>query len=113
GRRLPNAGLLHHSDRGVQYASNAYQELLAKHQMVCSMNRRANCWDNAVAESFFATLKNDLVHLTRFKTRRDARRAVFHFIESFYNYRRRHSSLGYVSPVEFEKQFARAAKKTA
>jgi putative transposase len=105
GRRAPNAGLLHHSDRGSQYASGDYQDALDDLGVVCSMSRKANCWDNAVAESFFATLKTELVYTRRFATRAEAREAIFDFIEVFYNRRRRHSSLGYVSPVEFEMKF--------
>ena len=105
GRRLPNAGLLHHSDRGSQYASGDYQQALTDLGVVCSMSRKANCWDNSVAESFFATLKTELIYTRRFATRADAREAIFDFIETFYNRRRRHSTLGYVSPVDFEMQF--------
>jgi transposase InsO family protein len=101
--RRPLPGLVHHSDRGTQYASADYQQALAQHGLVCSMSRTGDCWDNAVAESFFATLKTELVYETDFVTRAQARSAVFDFIESFYNRRRRHSFLGYVSPVEFEK----------
>jgi putative transposase len=114
GRRLPAPGLVHHSDRGVQYASLDYQGLLRETKMICSMNRRANCWDNAVAESFFATLKTELVHGTRFRTRDEAQCEVGSYIESYYNHRRRHSTLGYVSPMEFEKKFEqRKVKKVA
>lgn len=105
GRRLPNVGLVHHSDRGSQYASGDYQDALAEAGVVCSMSRKGNCWDNAVAESFFATLKTELVYLRRFATRAEAREAIFEFIESFYNRERRHSTLGYLSPVEFERKF--------
>jgi putative transposase len=107
GRRVPNAGLVHHSDRGSQYASNDYQTALDALGVVCSMSRKGNCWDNAVAESFFATLKTELVYQRRFATRREAREAIFDFIEVFYNRERRHSSLGYVSPVEYEMKFDR------
>jgi transposase InsO family protein len=102
GRRAPNVGLVHHSDRGSQYASGDYQDALADLGVVCSMSRKGNCWDNAVAESFFATLKTELVHTRRFATRAEAREAIFDFIESFYNRRRRHSTLGYLSPIDFE-----------
>lgn len=101
--RRPPRGLLHHSDRGSQYASHEYQALLAEHGIVCSMSRRANCWDNAVAESFFASLKMELVYRSRWRTKQEARSAVFEYIELFYNRQRRHSALGYLSPVEFEK----------
>lgn len=105
GRRGPDAGLLHHSDRGSQYASGDYQDALRQLGVVCSMSRKGDCWDNAVAESFFATLKTELVYLRRFATRAEARAAIFDFIESFYNRRRRHSALGYLSPMEFEMKF--------
>ena len=113
GRRVPNAGLLHHSDRGSQYASADYQLALDELGVTCSMSRKGNCWDNAVAESFFATLKTELVYLTKFKTREEAKRAIFDFIESFYNHRRRHSTLGYLSPVQFENQFDQEMRKAA
>ena len=102
-RRLPGAGLVAHSDRGSQYASEHYQRLLAGHGITCSMSRRANCWDNAPMESFFATLKKELVHDEDYATREEARASLFEFIEVFYNRVRRHSSLGYRSPVEYER----------
>lgn len=105
GRRVPNVGLVHHSDRGSQYASGDYQDALAQLGVVCSMSRKGNCWDNAVAESFFSTLKTELIYLRRFATRAEARDAIFDFIETFYNHERRHSTLGYLSPVEFERKF--------
>ena len=94
--------VLHHSDRGSQYASEDYRQALARHGFVISMSRKGNCWDNAVAESFFATLKTEMVHQRHFATRVEARTAIFEYIEIFYNRRRRHSSLGYLSPAEFE-----------
>jgi putative transposase len=101
-RRLPDEGLLAHSDRGSQYASEHYQRLLAKHGITCSMSRRADCWDNAPMESFFASLKKELVRDADFATRAEARAAIVEYIEVFYNNQRRHSSLGYVSPAEYE-----------
>lgn len=101
-RRLPGEGLLSHSDRGSQYASEHYQRLLARHGIRCSMSRKADCWDNAPMESFFASLKKELVHDADFATRSEARAAIFEYIEVFYNNQRRHSSLGYVSPAEYE-----------
>jgi putative transposase len=101
-RRLPDEGLLAHSDRGSQYASDHYQRLLARHGITCSMSRKADCWDNAPMESFFASLKKELVHGADFATRAEARAAVVEYIEVFYNNQRRHSSLGYVSPAEYE-----------
>ena len=102
-RRLPGEGLLAHSDRGSQYASEHYQLLLARQGITCSMSRRADCWDNAPMESFFASLKKELVHDADFATRAQARAAVVEYIEVFYNTQRRHSSLGYVSPAEYER----------
>jgi transposase InsO family protein len=107
--RRPAAGLIHHSDRGVQYASGAHRALLAAHGMTASMSRRGNCWDNAVAESFFATLERELIARHRWPTREAARRAIFRYIETWYNPHRRHSTLGYVSPAEYERQLAAAA----
>jgi putative transposase len=101
-RRLPSEGLLSHSDRGSQYASEHYQLLLARHGITCSMSRKADCWDNAPMESFFASLKKELVHGADFGTRAEARAEIFEYIEVFYNNQRRHSSLGYVSPAEYE-----------
>lgn len=98
--------VLHHSDRGVQYTSREYQALLARHQIECSMSRRGDCWDNAVAESFFATLEKELIQDSRFRTRREARSAIFEFIEIWYNRQRRHSSLGYCTPAEYEDRLA-------
>jgi transposase InsO family protein len=101
-RRRPGPGLLHHSDRGVQYASDAYQELLQENRIEVSMSGKGDCWDNAVMESFWATLKTELVHHEHYATREQARRSIFEYIEVFYNRKRLHSSLGYVSPETFE-----------
>jgi transposase InsO family protein len=98
------AGLVHHSDRGSQYACDLYRGLLAEHRITCSMSRPGNCYDNAVAESFFGSFKTELVHRTRYATRAAARASVFEWIECWYNRRRRHSSLGYLSPEAFEAQ---------
>jgi putative transposase len=100
--RQPSSGMLHHSDRGSQYASQEYQQLLAHHGILSSMSGTGNCWDNAVAESFFATLKLELVYQTQWRTRAEARSAVFEYLELFYNRQRRHSALGYLCPNEFE-----------
>ena len=100
--RQPPHGLLHHSDRGSQYASEDYQQLLEARGIQCSMSRKGNCWDNAVAESFFSSLKMERVYEADFATHEQARAAIFAYIEVFYNRKRRHSSLGYVSPVDFE-----------
>lgn len=101
-RRLPESGLLAHSDRGSQYASAHYQFLLGKHGIDCSMSGVGQCWDNAPMESFFATLKKELVHHEDYQTRAQARLSIFEYIETFYNSKRRHSSLGYLSPAEYE-----------
>jgi len=100
--RQPSEGLLHHSDRGVQYASDDYQQLLARHGICVSMSGKGDCWDNAVMESFWATLKTELVHQQRYQTRQQAKASIFEYIEVFYNRKRLHSSLGYVSPESFE-----------
>jgi len=100
-RRRPEPGLIHHSDRGSQYASEAFQDKLTEYAMICSMSRKANCWDNAPAESFFNSLKNERVHGTRYTNREEAIAALFDYIEVFYNRSRRHSTLGYNSPVQF------------
>lgn len=105
--RQPKPGLLHHSDRGVQYAGADYQKQLRKSGIVCSMSRKGDCWDNAVAESFFSTLKSELVHRVNYVSRSQAKASVFEYIETFYNPRRRHSALGYLSPVEHERAAAR------
>ncbi len=104
--RKPGPGLIHHSDRGVQYACEEYQRLLADAEIVPSMSRKANCWDNAVVESFFSTLKHELVHRCTFASHAEARSAIFEYVEGFYNRRRRHSTLGYVSPAEYERRSA-------
>jgi len=106
--RRPGPGLIHHSDRGSQYASQEYQTLLTNHQLRCSMSRAGNCYDNAPAESFFGTLKTELIHHRRYETRAEARTDIFEFIELFYNRYRRHSALAYQSPMMFE-QLALAA----
>jgi putative transposase len=100
-RRRPKAGLIHHSDRGSQYASQVFQGKLTDYGMVCSMSRKGNCWDNAPTESFFNSLKNERVFGTRYVTRDEARADLFDYIEVFYNRSRRHSTLGYKSPVQF------------
>ncbi|MDX2471989.1 MAG: IS3 family transposase [SAR324 cluster bacterium] len=100
--RQPSNQVLFHSDRGVQYASDAFQKDLKDNNLLCSMSRKGNCWDNAVVESFFKSLKQEWLHQMRFKTRQDARGRVFDYIECFYNPKRLHSTLGYLSPVEFE-----------
>ena len=102
--RRPAPGLLHHSDRGAQYVASAYQAQLAAHALVPSLSRRGECWDNAVAESFFATLELELIAHHRWATRAEAQRAIFRYLATWYNPRRRHSTLGYLSPAEYERR---------
>ena len=101
-RRRPPAGLIHHSDRGSQYASEEYQEILEEHGLIASMSGKGNCYDNAAKESFFHTLKTELVHDENYRTRDEGRLSIFEYIECFYNRKRRHSSLDYESPSDFE-----------
>jgi len=101
-RQKPFEGMIHHSDRGRQYATYAYQKLLSQYGMVSSMSRKGNCYDNAYAESFFATLKRELVHGKRYQSRGEARLSIFEYIQVFYNRIRKHSSLGYRSPEQYE-----------
>ncbi len=110
-RRKPEPNLVFHSDRGSQYCSKAFQQLLKKNQIKSSMSRKGDCWDNSVAESFFASLKNERVYDSTYLTRDEARSDIIDYIEMFYNNYRRHSFLGYLCPVEFEKQmqFKKAA----
>ena len=108
-QRHPAPGLVHHSDRGVQYACTAYRELLAGHGLEASMSRRGDCWDNAVAESFFATLERELIDRWDWRTRAEAATALFDYIATWYNTRRRHSTLDYQSPAAYERQLATAA----
>ena len=102
-KRVPGDGLVAHSDRGSQYASDHYQRVLGRHGIACSMSRVAQCWDNAPVESFFASLKRELVHDEQYTTREQAKASIFEYVEVFYNRVRRHSSLGFLSPVEFER----------
>ena len=104
-RRKPGSGLMHHSDRGSQYASHAFQARLKAYGMVCSMSRKGNCWDNAPSESFFNSLKNERVHGTRYRTKAEAIADLFDYIEPFYNRKRLHSTLGYASPQKFLAQW--------
>jgi putative transposase len=110
-KRQPAAGLIHHSDRGSQYASGDYQKLLRQHEVACSMSRAGDCYDNSVVESFFATLKKERLHRRHFATRTEAYDAIASYIDGFYNPVRRHSVPGYVSPLQYEntESFAQAA----
>lgn len=105
-QRQPQVGLLHHSDRGNQYAAHDYQALLAQHPITVSMSRKGNCYDNAVMESFFRTLKAECVHLHAFQSRSHARAVIFEFLEVYYNRQRLHSTLGYCTPAAFEAAFS-------
>ena len=102
--RSPEPGLIHHSDRGVQYASGSYQQILKDLDIICSMSRKGNCWDNAMMESFFGSVKTECVYLKNYTTREQAKQDLFKYIEIFYNRKRRHASLGYISPEEFERR---------
>ena len=97
-------GLVHHTDQGRQYAAGSYRQWLGEHGIEASMSRKGDCFDNACAESFISTLKNELVHHVQFKTREEARTAIFEYIEVFYNRQRLHQTLGYLSPAEFERR---------
>ena len=102
-RRSPPKGLICHTDRGSQYAGNDFKAILAQNEFVGSMSRKGDCWDNAVAESFFHTLKVELVHRHKFRTREEAKRKIFEYVEAYYNRKRAHSTLGNLSPFEFER----------
>ncbi len=110
-RRSPDKGLVFHSDRGSQYAANDFKALLARHEFVGSMSKKGDCWDNAVAESFFHTLKVELVHRMKFKTREEAKIKIFEYVELYYNRKRTHSTLKFLSPFEYERQ-ATLSKQT-
>lgn len=101
-KRKPNKGLIFHSDRGSQYASNSFQKLLKNYKIVSSMSRKGNCWDNAVAENFFKIIKSELIYHCNYNTRAEARSDIFEYIETFYNSKRLHSKLKYMSPMQFE-----------
>ena len=107
-KRDPDAGLIFHSDRGTQYASYAFRDLMEQYGFVQSMSSSGNCYDNAIMESFFHTLKTELIYFEKYQTRREAQGSVFEYIEVFYNRVRKHSSLNYCSPVEFEKRASEA-----
>lgn len=108
--RRPERGLLHHSDRGSQYASGEYRNLLDDHGMIASMSRVGDCWDNAVVESFFATLKTELAADSKWQTREEAKRSIVDYIEGWYNRKRRHQTLGYLTPAEYENEVLKRAK---
>lgn len=112
-QRRPSAGLMHHSDRGSQYASCDFRQLLDDHEIVCSMSRRGNCYDNAPTESFFGKLKAEWVHGQHYHTHAEAKQHIFQYIELFYNRQRKHAALGYVSPVVFEELHQSQTSKQA
>ena len=103
-RHFPR-GVLFHSDRGSQYCSDDYQKMLKNYGLICSMSRKGNCWDNSVAESFFNSLKTELVYNEEYKTRKDAKQSIFYYIEVYYNQLRRHSAIGLIPPMRFENQY--------
>jgi transposase InsO family protein len=103
----PSPGLIHHSDRGSQYASKDYRAKLEEYNMICSMSRKGNCYDNACIESYHSVLKRELVYLTKFKTKQEAKQCIYRYLEFFYNRKRIHSYLGYLSPERFEQQYYR------
>lgn len=107
-KQPPTEGLIHHSDRGSQYASHDYRALLKEYNIIGSMSRKGNCYDNACIESFHSIIKKELIFHENYKTREEAKMSIFDYIETFYNYKRIHSTIGYVSPVAFEKQYKRA-----
>ncbi len=108
-KRRPSKGLIHHTDRGAQYACKDYQDAMKNYGAVCSMSRKGDCWDNAVAESLFARLKCELTHWERYPSRQHAMTSISEYLEEFFNRTRRHSTLGYLSPVEFELAFQTAS----
>jgi transposase InsO family protein len=110
-RRKPMPELMHHSDRGSQYASHAFQEKLAEYGMLCSMSRKGNCWDNAPTESWFNSFKNERIFGERFASRKAMKATAFEYIEVFYNRTRLHSTLGYTSPVQFLKDWSEAQQE--
>lgn len=111
--RNPDAGVIHHSDRGVQYACGDFQKLLKDNKALCSMSRKGNCWDNACVESFFGSLKNEWVKGKIYKTFDDAKKDIFNYVEMFYNRKRRHKTLGYVSPVVYEEMYEMKQNRAA
>jgi len=104
-RHKPPKGIIHHSDRGVQYCSRDYQAVLKKYGMICSMSRKGNCYDNACAETFFSTIKCEMLYHKRYMTREQARQDIFWYIEVFYNRKRRHQALGYITPAAFKQRY--------
>ena len=112
-QRRPEAGLLHHSDHGSQYASDPFQELLEDNKITCSMSRKGDCWDNACMESFFGSLKTEWLGDKKYKTREQAKNDIFNYIEMFYNRKRRHAALGYLSPAAYEELYEMKQEQAA
>jgi putative transposase len=108
-KRRPLKGLMLHSDRDSQYASGLYQQTIKENGFICSMSRKRNCWDNAPSENFFHTLKKELVHHRRYQTREEAKQDIFEYIEVFYNQQRRHSTIDYKAPLQFEAERSNVA----
>ncbi len=111
--RAPDPGLMHHSDRGVQYTAEAFTKLMGQHEIVCSMSRKGNCWDNACTESFFGSLKTEWLGDKRYATRQEVHQDVFKYIEVFYNRKRRHASLDYLSPAAYEERYETTGNQVA
>lgn len=112
-RKQPKEGVLHHSDRGSQYASKEYQDRLKEYKMEGSMSRKGNCYDNACIESFHSIIKKELIYLEKFKTREEAKKRIYEYIEIFYNRKRIHSSIGYFSPIQYERMYYNSTKNAA
>lgn len=112
-RQRPKPGLIHHSDRGVQYCSKEYQSYLKKNNIICSMSRKGNCYDNACAETFFSTIKCEMLYLKRYASRQEAHKDIFWYIEVFYNRKRRHQALGYLTPQRFKEIYYKCLESTA
>ena len=109
----PQEGLIHHSDRGSQYAANDYQEMLRNYEVTTSMSRKGNCYDNACIESFHSIIKKELIFHEKYRTREQAKRSIFNYIMTFYNYKRIHSAINYMSPLQYEKMYLQRLKSTA
>jgi len=108
----PQEGLIHHSDRGSQYAATDYQAILGKYNITTSMSRKGNCYDNACIESFHSIIKKELIFHEKYQTREQAKRSIFAYIMTFYNYKRIHSSIRYMSPLQYEKRYIQQVKAT-
>lgn len=112
-QQQPQEGLIHHSDRGSQYAATDYQAILRSHNITTSMSRKGNCYDNACIESFHSVIKKELIFHERYQTREEAKRSIFNYIMTFYNYKRIHSAINYMTPLQYEKMYIQQLKVTA